>query len=466
MIRQLMGSVSLPALIASQLAFAAPASAHTYIAGFAEGCGAPAAAVSTGMMTLFVKRMGPGDKLIAYDAPRREVIAETAVPDSEIYRQPAVRVRQSSGQLAQLGRFLKARCSAAGNGAHAAESLYAPQFFDEIERNVVAAEPRGSVSVMLVGSALYEDPRDPDLSMAGGHYPSDGFLNAAPAASVFSTSTRRQALGGVDVHYCFTDPNWSSDAEKEGVQRFWSLYVSTQGGKLATFTGDLATCFDRFEHGVTAGAPSFTVAAGASDLKMMLAQRAPVTRQEVAAQPPAPIRARVIPVQTAATRAQPVPAPRTDPDRFMDEHAAISTERPQTLVGLVRIGIRWSCPNVDLDLYARGSPDHEFLYYGHPDSNEGHFPHDYTSPPNGSAVESVEFRQPIDLSKMEAFVNFFGGNCPGGPDGVVRIWFNNHVYEDHFALQAEEGNHGAQVLGHMWGSDWTEIDVKKLVGIH
>jgi hypothetical protein len=428
----------------------------------AEGCGAPTAALSKGVMELFVKGIGPGDKLFAYDAPRRQVIAQIAVPNSEVYRQPAVRVQQFGGQLVQLRRFLEARCRAApSDAAKPSDNLYAPQYFEEIERNVVAAEPRGSVSVMLVGSALYEDPRDPGLSMADGHYPSDSFLNASSAASVFSTVDRHTSLAGVDIHYCFTDPQWSSDAHEEAVQRFWSLYVSTQGGKLATFTGDLATCFERFDHDVTAGAPSFTVEAdGSHDLKMLLAHRAPITRQVAAAQPP--VQARVS-VQPVASRPQPAAVPFSGA-AFGNEHAPITTERPQTLQGLAKIGIRWSCA-VDLDIYARGSADMPFLYFGNTNSPEGHFPHDYTNSPGQTAFEYVEFTRPIDLSTMQAFVNFYGGTCPTGPSGQVRLWFNGHVYEGHFALEAHEGNGGNKIMGAMAGPDWTEIDIKKLLHI-
>jgi hypothetical protein len=461
MMRQLMGSVSLSALVAAQLALAAPAkaAAHTYIIGLAEGCGAPTAALSNGVMELFVKGMGPGDKLIAYDASRRTVIAKIAVPDSEIFRQPAVRVQQFGGQLVQLRRFLEDRCRPVPSGAPKPDdNLYTPQYVEAAERDVVAAEPRGTVSMMLVGSALYQDPRDPGLSMADAHYPSDSFLNASATASVFSTVDRHASLAGVDVHYCYTDPAWSSDAHKEAVLRFWLLYIGTQGGKLAMFTGDLPTCFERFDHAITAGAPSFTVEASYShELKMLLAQRAPITRQVVAA---APSRA-LSPVPPAVIRTQPAPVSSSG-TAFLDEHAAITRERPQTLRGLAKIGIRWSC-DVDLDIYARGSADMPFLYYNNKNSTDGNFPHDYTNSPGQTAFEYVEFTRPIDLMTMQAFVNFYGGTCPTSPSGQVRLWFQGHVYEGHFALEAHAGNSGGKVMGAMAGPDWTEIDIKKLL---
>jgi hypothetical protein len=460
MIRRLMTGVSLAAMtLAAQAAFneEVQAAPHTFIVGLGEDCVPPTAALSEQLMQLFVKDLHPGDNLIVYDAPKRVVIATITLPDREAFERPAVRIQQFGAELVKIRRFLEARCRAAPEGAGPADNLYFPQFLDEIDRDRTEALPRGSASLLVVGSALYNDPGDPGISMLGGHYPSDSHLNAAPSASVFSTADKRAALAGVDVHYCFTDKSWFSDTDQKAVLRWWSLYVGSQQGLLATFTGDVATCFERFEHSITAGAPVFKVETSGTELEMLMAQRAPITRQNI------------------VLKSAPAPAPRpvdnhyevssaTPPAGagFLDAHATISHEAPQTWRGLAKIGISWSCP-VDLDIYARGSSQNPFLYYGHTDSSEGHFPHDYTNAPGGSSFEYVEFTHPIDLSTMEAFVNFYGGSCASGPSGIVRLWFDNRIYEGHFALTATIGNHGQRESGQMTGPDWTEINVKSLL---
>lgn len=457
MIRRLMTGVSLAAMTLAAHAAIEPAQAapHTFIVGLGEDCVPPTAALSEALMQLFVNRLQPGDSLSVYDAPKRVVIATITLPDREAFERPAVRIQQFGSELVKIRRFLEARCRAAREGAGPADNLYFPQFLDEIARDRTEALPRGSASLLVVGSALYNDPGDPGISMLGGHYPSDSHLNAAPSASVFSTVDKRAALAGVDVHYCFTDKSWFSDTGEKAVLRWWSLYVGSQQGLLATFTGDVATCFERFEHSVTAGAQLFKAETGDTKLKMLVAQRAPIIRQLIGPTPaPAP--------KNAENHQEVSQATLPTAAGFLDDHATISHEAPQARRGLAKIGIRWTCP-VDLDIYARGSSQNPFLYYGHTDSSEGHFPHDYTAAPGGSSFEYVEFTHPVDLSTMEAFVNFYGGTCPVGPSGIVRLWFDNRIYEGSFALNATEGNHGGRQSGRMTGPDWTEIDVKSLL---
>ena len=256
---------------------------------------------------------------------------------------------------------------------------------------MIPSLPRGAASVLVAGSALYNDPRDPALSMVDGHYPSDAHLGARRSDSVYSTAAKAEALAGVDVHYCYTDASWLSDAHKELVLRWWSLFVGTQQGTLATFTNDLATCFQRFGGSVTAGAPSFRPETEGSGREMLLAKRSPVVREVL--QPAAP-----------ATPAVASPASDTS---FLGEHTAISQERPAARRGVAKIGIHWTCPGADLDIYARGGPASDFLFYGNTDTPEGHFPHDYQQAPgDASAFEYVEFTHPIDLETRGGFCEF------------------------------------------------------------
>jgi hypothetical protein len=459
MMRPGISGICLPVVVAAQLGSAAPAvaSPHTFIVGLSEDCVPTTEALSQQLMQLFVKRLHPGDGLVVYDAPHRSVIASAVLPDRDVFERVPVRIREFGGELAKIKHFLDTRCAATAAVAQPAGNLYLPQFLDEIARVRIPALPRESVSVLIVGSALYNDARDPGLSMLEGHYPSDSHLNAKPAASIFSTAEKHEALTGVDVHYCFTDAEWWSEAHKEAVRRWWSLFVNTQQGALATFSGDLPSCFERFEGSVTAGAaPSFRPEPGSGGLQMLLAKRAPVEREVVAAVP--------TPMTPAAAARDEVAASPVAPGGFLDIHAPISHDRPHSTRGLVKIGIRWACP-VDLDLYARSSASSDFLYFGHRDTPEGHFPHDYTNAPDGSAFEYVEFTREIDLSTLEAFVNFYGGTCQTGPSGIVRLWFENRVYEGHFALSAKQGNQGDGRDSHMTGSYWTQINVKKLLHV-
>ena len=412
------------------------AEARTYIVGIASDCVPSTAAVSERLMHAFL-HLRLGDQLAVYDAPRRTVIAKIVIPaDRPVFERPAVRTQQFGAELQKIRAFLEARCSATsvpqGSG-----NVRFPEFAEELSRTAIPGLSAGGVSVAVVGSALYQDGRNAAVSMVNGRYPSDASLNARRAESVYSLENRREALAGVDVHYCYSDDDRSfGDAYRHAVHRFWSLFVSGQRGTLATFTNDLGTCFERFERAITAGAPTFEADTHDSRAQMLAAK----------------------PTERA-------PSPSASVD-FMREGAPISRERPKGTRGPAKIGIRWSCPGADLDLYARANQTSPFLYYGNRNMPDGQFPHDYQVAPAGDAAfEFVEFTRPVDLGSMQAFINFFRGNCPSGPNGIVRLWFDNKIYEAPFVLTATRGNGGEGRDGPAIGPHWAAIDIKKLANL-
>jgi hypothetical protein len=307
MIRLINRAVPQALLLAAGLSFAAiSASAHTYIVGLAADCVPPTPALSTPLMQLFLDHLHLGDSLVVYDALRRAVVATITIPaDRPAFEIAAVRTRQLGSGLVAIRRFLEARCTGAPPSADPAGNLFLPQFLDEVSRILIPTLPRGGVSVLVVGSAFYNDAHDPAFSMLDGRYPSDSHLKAKNTRTPFSTVVKRYSLAGIDIHYCYTDTNWINDAHKESVLRWWSLFVSSQQGILATFTNDLSTCFERFERSVTAGAPSFAPEMADHGLKMLTATRTILVQEAPPPTTPAtPPENRPLPAPKQAASAQ------------------------------------------------------------------------------------------------------------------------------------------------------------------
>src|SRR5205814_6534529 len=86
--------------------------------------------------------------------------------------------------------------------------------------------------------------------------------------------------------------------------------------------------------------------------------------------------------------------------------------RPSTMIGPMKIGIRWK-ERIDLDLYATARPGAETLYFEHVRSPEGYYYKDHRSSP-GREYEFIEFESAVDVREVEAFINFYKGSCPGG----------------------------------------------------
>jgi hypothetical protein len=93
-------------------------------------------------------------------------------------------------------------------------------------------------------------------------------------------------------------------------------------------------------------------------------------------------------------------------------------------------------------------------------SPEGYYFKDHRSSP-GREYEYIEFEAPVDVRELEAFVNFFKGDCPGGPHGEIRIEFEGRIYGARFAVAAEEGNMGRAGRGQ--GEYWTKIPVLEIL---
>ncbi len=157
----------------------------------------------------------------------------------------------------------------------------------------------------------------------------------------------------------------------------------------------------------------------------------------------------------------------TDINNWLDDNVAISTIRPSSLKGKLKIGIRWPCHykdiSVDLDLYTRSTVEYHYLFFGIKKTPEGVYYKDYLRSPDAeNALEYVDFTKEIDITKLEVMINFYAGVCPGGPKGQVRAWFEGQVYELPFHITAKTGNRAGIDGGLMNNNRWLIIDVNKL----
>jgi len=69
----------------------------------------------------------------------------------------------------------------------------------------------------------------------------------------------------------------------------------------------------------------------------------------------------------------------------------------------------------------------------------------------------------VDVRQVEAFVNFYKGDCSGGARGEVRIEFDGRIYGAPFSIPAEQGNLGR--AGRSQHEFWTPIPIQKLLKI-
>jgi hypothetical protein len=137
---------------------------------------------------------------------------------------------------------------------------------------------------------------------------------------------------------------------------------------------------------------------------------------------------------------------------------------PGSPEGSLKIGIRWTCLSCDLDLYSRPAAGREEIFYGNPRTEEGVYFKDFrTSPAAVNRFEWIEYLEPVDLSEVEAAVNFYGGQSPGGVSGEVWVQSGESLHRGEFEIEASEGNQGDESQSRATSLHWTVLDIGSIV---
>ncbi|MBN8248393.1 MAG: hypothetical protein J0L84_13240 [Verrucomicrobia bacterium] len=373
-----------------------------------------------------------GSSLAVYDAFHLKTVASISIPEAKAFRSSRTRANQFGGELNRLRQFL---ASSPGPDAAAGPTLTnavrLPQFLDFLYENAAGSGTAADPSVLLVlGSPMYVDPKEPDCSMRDGYFPSDGHLLAGRDRTVFGKGSRDTGISNAVVHLGYFGDPWISDVHRERVQRFWNLYATRRGLRPGSFSADLPTVLAAVTRGIgpgEAGTPAFRGEGLDSKVEMVRITRDAgvsdwITRELLSGNRPPP---------------------------------------PRIRKGPMKIGIRWR-GDLDLDLYARPKDGSQTLYFEHARSPEGYYFKDHRSSPDRE-YEFIEFESPVDVDRVQARINHFAGNAPGGPGGEVRIEFDGRIYSGAFELASRRGNEGREGRGQ--GPYWTEIDVPAILGL-
>jgi hypothetical protein len=384
--------------------------------------------VYRGIVRLLVQDLPLNSSLAIYDAFELKTITKVELPDARVFKSPKTRANQFAPAIRDLKQFL-----AGGPGgtnipaARLAGAIRLPQFLDFLAANPVSKDSKSSL--LLIGSPLYEDGKEPGFSMVDGYFPSDGHLQATREESVFGL-TGSAAESTLSLYWIYFGDPWVSELHKEKVTRFWTLYLERRATQLAAFTSDLASGLQGFQLGSEpprAAGKNWAVDKSQNKIEMLRVTRKVeiadwLTRDALSERPLGP---------------------------------------PKTMVGPMKIGIRWK-ENIDVDLYAFPRLGAETLFFQHPRSADGYYYKDHRSSP-GKEYEFIEFEKPVDVREVEAFVNFYKGNCPEGPRGEVRIEFDGRIYGAPFSIPAEEGNLGR--AGKSQQEYWTRIPVQEILKV-
>lgn len=361
-------------------------------------------------LILFLTTLDEGDNALLLDGYNIKTIGNFTVPTGNHYKSPKARIAKNKGAIAALKRFTDmVEEPSGGDKPSTYQAVRLPQLLYHIGRDKASREP---VNVIVFGSPFYDDPANSLFSMTQGLVPTDGHLKSSRMKSPFGTEGQTDLLNNIHLHLVFNTQNiLRNNAHAFAVERFWALYMKLQGGKLAGFTNDMPTIFERVKNNGAVREYDFELGKETS-LNMIRFTRDTSD---------APIQKR--PLSSLS---------------LTDDQIANAKN--------VEIYLSWDCAACDIDLHARSSVDSQIIYFNRQSTNEGvHFKDFRSSPKADHAYETIAYHVPVNLNDLLIVVSFFSGTAPNGIQATLRLSVNGQTYEKLFPMQAKHGDEGAGV---------------------
>ncbi len=394
------------------------------------------------VIRFMAESLGPGESCYVFDAFNLSTLGTFSVPDKKSFSHPKARLAMNKKLVVGLLKFAKKATRPDGK-----VSVSGAVLLPKALRFVSGRYSGKETSVIILGSPIFDDPKDPGFTMADGRVPNDTHFTKNLGETPFGVAGQDQALAQFRVHLGFPDRSWVRDTTHEFyVKRFWTLFIENQGGQLGAFTDDLPTLFDNFMANSQVQVNDYQLEVGGEELKMVLRQPPEVQEEKTEI----PVAKEEVSIYDRLVSTQPV--------------SISQIEKASD----VMIGVSWKC-RCDLDVYARPSPDSETLYFGHKRSKEGRYFKDFmNSPRNTNGFETIAFDIPINLKDLLLVVNLYSGSISSSVEGEIRIAFNGKTYANSFKIQARQGNsghgrHNTIRKRKAANANWTVIDPMKIV---
>lgn len=384
-------------------------------------------------------------RLIFEDGWNLQTIATFEIPALKSDR-PGVRARFLKRPLWQLLTWFQrvAEDAAVPSDLRGTSALRIPEYLAFASQQP-ATEPR---SILLIGPPLYQSLNEPGFSFGQDRFPSDAALFCEPAGSIFSVLGKRERLKKTQVFFLYPNEGlFRSELYKDHVARFWNLFTEYQGGVMAGFHADAERTFAMLTR---SGLPP--VRRDGVDPAMTKVEMLSITRE--------------IPWRTITNQVGEVKfvfeQPRT-PERAEE---SVIRELEQAADNQTVIGIMWSIPGLDLDLYVWHHPEAAPLFFRNTSTSEGRYIHDYVD--QNAAVgdyEKVILDAPSDLNRLRAFVNFFAGQSAAPVEGKVFLRHRGQTLHGTFELAARSGNQGNDLANRSSSPFWTELKLTNLSAV-
>lgn len=384
-------------------------------------------------------RSEPGTRVTVLTNGPIGVLTDVRVGDGSL----KVRQERVRPQIARTLQGLRAATNAAAD-------FIVPEQLDFVARQLAVS----NAAVILVGPARHEDQQQPRFNFTT-NWPGDGHLLAGWKQSVFSTVERAHQLDDVTVHWVVTDSDrGASPDQATAVLRFWSLFIGTQNGVLASYSPDLSTALGNALAG--RAVPVFNAALDPRDTNLVMHFSALGAVDDVKPVAPPTVATNVVTTTNVITVTNVVTLVR-------------DTVLPSPATGNSLIGIIWSTApgesqRIDLDLYVRVRRDGTELSFRNTNSLHGRYFRDVrqAQPLTGgnwhALWEAVELTG--DGLPPEIWINLYSGRGP--VQGEARVQHRGHEYRIAFTFPAVNGNGGGEANRRDRSEHWLRIDLTSI----
>ncbi|MEL6479026.1 MAG: hypothetical protein AAFR17_16990 [Pseudomonadota bacterium] len=201
------------------------------------------ARIEAPLWAVFTDVIAPGDRYRVVNGTRPGRIALIDLPEDQKMTRKTRRAQAFRAENGRIYEHLKAM-----------EDGPAPLDLAGLLRREAAnrSADRADLALLILGDPTQLMPDAPSFSMRDEsgvlRIPSDRHLSVGLQISPWGLGLEGSAgLAGIDVHICPVGQSARlSPAEDAALRRFWALYLAARSGQLASWEGDLETCFERF----------------------------------------------------------------------------------------------------------------------------------------------------------------------------------------------------------------------------
>jgi hypothetical protein len=396
-----------------------------------------------------------GTRFVPIDGWARQTLPEMRLPEHLIMTN-SIPMRKKSvrtGLAHLLGWFNRTGATPAPPGLAGSAIINLPGALD-----LICAKPAPTPEVILViASPLYHSLTEPQFSFIQPvpSFPSDAHLFGDPGATVFSIVDNRQRLHNRTLFLWFPHESlFATDVFRDRVKRFWTLYVSYQGGTLAGFESDANTILGGLFEDNPSVVQQYGLDPAFNRIEMLSIVRTNPPHRTITND----LGQATFTADKTSSGRPTVPAVRQQrSERFVvDDMRTVPDSKTAA-------GILWDIPGLDLDIYVWQSENAMPLFFGNTRTPEGYFVHDYRDHNDQLDYEKVLLDvPPASLGSLRVAVNFYEGQSAQPVTGKVFVRYKGVTYAGAFGIAARQGNKGEDALNRANSPYWSEIKVDRL----